>query len=148
MLEMSLVGATALRIPALGLGEPTAKPSLRGRDRLLRAGHMGHVLRAASGVPSGRLPRLSGPGWAAKQGASTSGGQVAGLLSGGKGIRGARSGAEALPAELEPMEARERALRRVARAAHHFAALGLTAAEAMTATPAVVQKAWGGMVAM
>lgn len=84
----------------------------------------------------------------AKHGASTSGGQVAGLLSGGKGIRGARSGAEALPAELEPMEARERALRRVARAAHHFAALGLTAAEAMTATPAVVQKAWGGMVAM
>ena len=66
MLEMSLVGATALRIPALGLGEPTAKPSLRGRDRLLRAGHMGHVLRAASGVPSGRLPRLSGPGWASK----------------------------------------------------------------------------------
>ena len=36
---------------------------------------------------------------------------------------------------------RERAMRRVARAAHHFAALGFSATEALTATPATVQKA-------
>eukprot|EP00435_Cladocopium_sp_Y103_P041069 s11_g11.t1 len=46
--------------------------------------------------------------------------------------------AEELAAISDP---RERALRRVAKAAHHFAALGFSATEAVTATVASVQKA-------
>lgn len=53
-------------------------------------------------------------------------------------LSGCSATAEELSAISDP---RERALRRVAKAAHHFAALGFSATEAVTATAATVQKA-------